>query len=251
MYGEIKGDGVQGTLEEIQYKGLILNAYSGTYVLGVLIMEGDMTSFLRDRLRFFVDLFEQRYGEVLKNWSGCVDDFDAEWIVSNLHSALNYGLALPHTVPSSRKLRGRDATVIKVISEHLDSRGEFYIKDVLRPVANALKTAEEEALDVLIDMHERGVIQPIGVSTILTRQGLGLPGEEGDTWAGTVTDTCERPPEASEIKSTEEEEADEVEKTSEADTTEAKDEAEQFIEEVERLLRENGGTTDEGESSEE
>ncbi len=228
VYGEIKGDGVQGTLEEIQYKGLILNAYSGKYILGVIIMEGEMTGFLRDRLRFFVDIFESQYEDILKDWSGCVDDFDAEWVVSTLHNAINYDWALPHTLNRAAKTKGVERKVVGIIAERLNERGEFHIKDILPDVAQKLKVSEEEALNILLKMHDEGIIQPISISTIVTRQGLGIPGE-GEGEALKIV-----PPES---ENTEQEEE---HRTTEEDTESEprEDDAEQFIEEVERLLRE-------------
>ncbi|MFX1369469.1 MAG: hypothetical protein ACFFAY_12795, partial [Promethearchaeota archaeon] len=89
VYGEIKGTGVAGQLEEVNYQGLKLNSYSGRFVIGILIVEGDMTPLLRERLQFFVETFEDQYEADLEGWTGVVDCFDPEWIVSGLHATFN------------------------------------------------------------------------------------------------------------------------------------------------------------------
>ena len=104
VYGEIKGDGVRGTLEEIQYHGLRLNSYSGEFIIGILILEGEMTPLLRERLQFFVELFENQYDQELDGWTGLIDCFDPEWVVSTLNSAFNYSWLLPHRFGPTQKV---------------------------------------------------------------------------------------------------------------------------------------------------
>jgi DNA-binding Lrp family transcriptional regulator len=174
VYGEIKGDGVRGTLEEIQYHGLRLNSYSGQYIIGILILEGEMTPLLRERLQFFVELFENQYERDLDHWTGLVDCFDPEWVVSTLNAAFNYSWHLPHRFGPTQKVTKTDAKMLDYISAVRDERNEFYIKNLLAPLAEMLEKTEAEVLDRLLLLEERGIIMPIGVQTILQRQGLTL-----------------------------------------------------------------------------
>ena len=174
VYGEIKGDGVRGTLEEIQYHGLRLNSYSGEYIIGILILEGEMTPLLRERLQFFVELFENQYEKDLDGWTGLVDCFDPEWVVSTLNSAFNYAWHLPHRFGPTQKVSKTDARILDYISAVRDERNEFYLKDLLKPLAEMLDKTEAEVLDRLLYLQDRGVIVPIGIQTILQRQGLAL-----------------------------------------------------------------------------
>jgi DNA-binding Lrp family transcriptional regulator len=174
VYGEIKGDGVRGTLEEIQYHGLRLNSYSGEFIIGILILEGEMTPLLRERLQFFVELFENQYEKDLDGWTGLVDCFDPEWVVSTLNSAFNYAWHLPHRFGPTQKVNKNDARILDYISAVRDERNEFYLKNLLGPLAEMLEKTEAEVLDRLLYLQDRGIIVPIGIQTILQRQGLAL-----------------------------------------------------------------------------
>jgi hypothetical protein len=131
VYGEIKGDGVRGTLEEIQYHGLRLNSYSGEFTIGILILEGEMTPLLRERLQFFVELFENQYDKDLTDWTGLIDCFDPEWVVSNLTSAYNYSWLHAHKFGPTQKVAKTDARILDYISAVRDDKGEFYIKNLI------------------------------------------------------------------------------------------------------------------------
>ncbi|MFW9957056.1 MAG: hypothetical protein ACFFCT_03205, partial [Candidatus Odinarchaeota archaeon] len=181
VYGEIKGDGVRGTLEEIQYHGLRLNSYSGDKIIGILILEGEMTPLLKDRLQFFVELFENQYEKDLDGWSGLVDCFDSEWIVSTLNSAFNYAWLLPHRFGPTQKVSKTDARILDYIAAVRDERGEFYIRKLISPLSEMLELTEAQILDRLLTLQERGAIVPVGVQTVLQRQGMGLSdGHEGE-----------------------------------------------------------------------
>ena len=198
VYGEIKGDGVRGTLEEIQYHGLRLNSYSGEKIIGILILEGEMTPLLKDRLQFFVELFENQYEKDLEGWSGLVDCFDSEWIVSTLNSAFNYAWLLPHRFGPTQKVSKTDARILDYIGAVRDERGEFYLRQLLSPLAEMLELSQARVLDRLLTLQDRGAIVPVGVQTVLQRQGMGLSnGQEGED---IISVTLPRPSETAEEK---------------------------------------------------
>jgi hypothetical protein len=233
VYGEIKGDGVRGTLEEIQYHGLRLNSYSGQYIIGILILEGEMTPLLRERLQFFVELFENQYDHDLDGWTGLVDCFDPEWVVSTLNSAFNYAWHLPHRFGPTQKVAKIDAKMLDYIGAIRDERSEFYIKNLLPPLAEMLEKTEAEVLDRLLFLQDRGVIIPIGIQTILQRQGLGL--------ANGADEPVSRPPPAVDEPAEVEEPVEELEfeELSEEMVEEPEpevDEMEAFVQDVESLL---------------
>ncbi|MFX0107072.1 MAG: hypothetical protein ACFE7R_02215 [Candidatus Hodarchaeota archaeon] len=177
VYGEIKGTGVQGSLEEINYQGLRLNSYSGKYIIGIVIVEGEMSPRMRERLQFFVELFEDQYETDLDGWAGYTDCFDPEWVVSNLNSAFNYHWMLPHTISKVAKPRGISAKITKFLQRTL-TNGEFRFADVIGKIADHMGCVEAEAFDNLLRMAEAGIIKPIGIHTVLQRQGLGLAEED-------------------------------------------------------------------------
>ncbi|MHA1423226.1 MAG: hypothetical protein ACTSSD_14130 [Candidatus Thorarchaeota archaeon] len=190
VYGEIKGDGVRGTLEEIQYHGLRLNSYSGEFIIGILILEGEMTPLLKERLQFFVELFENQYDQDLTEWNGLIDCFDPEWVVSTLSSTFNYSWLLAHRFGPTQKVGKTDARILDYISAVRDDRSEFHFRDLLAPLAEMLDITEAEVLDRLLVLQDRGVIAPVSIQTILQRQGMGLA--NGEIGAGTQLELPEK-----------------------------------------------------------
>ncbi len=237
VYGEIKGDGVRGTLEEIQYHGLRLNSYSGEFVIGILILEGEMTPLLKDRLQFFVELFENQYDNELTDWTGLIDCFDPEWVVSTLSSAFNYSWLLAHKFGPTQKVTKSDARVLDYISAVRDDRSEFYFRDLLTPLAEMLDISEAAVLDRLLALQDRGIIVPVSIQTILQRQGMGLA--NGEIGADSIP---------LELPEKEETPVDEVETPEEETVVEAVEEpepaedesdiADDFVKEVESLMEE-------------
>ncbi|MFX1483279.1 MAG: carboxypeptidase-like regulatory domain-containing protein [Promethearchaeota archaeon] len=230
VYGEIKGDGVRGTLEEIQYHGLRLNSYSGQYIIGILILGGEMTPLLRERLQFFVELFENQYEKDLDGWTGVVDCFDPEWVVSTLNSAFNYAWHLPHRFGPTQKVTKNDAKMLDYIGAVRDERGEFYIKDLLIPLSEMLDKTPAQVLDRLLYLQDKGVILPIGIQTILQRQGLALV-DGAEIPAGLIPEDLEYEPLEKEEKVDEQKEEPPKEPEQEVDEMEA------FVQDVESILR--------------
>ncbi|MHA2206190.1 MAG: hypothetical protein ACXABC_10040 [Candidatus Thorarchaeota archaeon] len=180
VYGEIKGNGVRGTLEEIQYHGLRLNSYSGKYVIGILILEGEMTELLRERLQFFIEMFETQYESFLENWLGIIDCFDPEWIVSTINTTFNYTWMLPHRYGKTKRVNRTESKILDAIGKLRNERSEFFIADLLGPISEKLGESEAQTLERLLAMQEKGLIVPIGIQTVLQRQGMGIADGEED-----------------------------------------------------------------------
>ncbi|MCK4566453.1 MAG: hypothetical protein KAU48_04000, partial [Candidatus Thorarchaeota archaeon] len=240
VYGEIKGDGVRGTLEEIQYHGLRLNSYSGEFTIGILILEGEMTPLLRERLQFFLELFENQYDKELTDWTGLIDCFDPEWVVSNLTSAYNYSWFHAHKFGPTQKVAKTDARILDYISAVRDDKGEFYIKNLISPLAEMLDKTEAQVLDRLLYLQDNGMIVPVSIQTILQRQGMGLAnGEIGPDNIVLELPAEEEPkveePEAS-VEETSSETEVEPEPVEESPPAEEVDLADEFVKDVESLM---------------
>ena len=270
VYGEIKGDGVQGSLEEIHYHGLRLNSYNGKYVLGILILDEEISPLMRDRLQFFVELFENEYESHLQGWTGLTDCFDPEWIVTNLVSTFGYSWALPHTIRIADKLSGTERKVLDYIKASLGDKREFLIEDYIAPIAELLHMRKAEAFDVLIRMEESEIFIPISIHTVLQRQGMGMVataedmGEVGEVHVESseepeesmpeeTTEEGEPTPEEVEPEVTEgEEESAEVQTEPQVEEPEKPEEKEEkhvdpkdaFVAEVESLLKKEKDSED-------
>ncbi|MGY5870947.1 MAG: hypothetical protein RTV72_01740 [Candidatus Thorarchaeota archaeon] len=233
VYGEIKGDGVRGTLEEIQYHGLRLNSYSGEFIIGILILEGEMTPLLKERLQFFVELFENQYDQHLTDWNGLIDCFDPEWVVSTLSSAFNYSWLFAHRFGPTQKIGKTDSRILDYISAVRDERSEFYFRDLLTPLAEMLDMTEAEVLDRLLILQDKGIIAPVSIQTILQRQGMGLANGE----IGPDTVMWELPEKEEPEPLDEPPRGDEPDDFVKEDVPEV-DEMDEFVKDVESLLTE-------------
>jgi hypothetical protein len=180
VYSEITGEGgVRGTLEEIHYHGLRLNSYSGQHIIGILILESEMSAILKRRLEFFVEMFESQYESDLEDWMGRVECFDPEWVLSNLLSTLDYYWLLPQKIADEKRIRKENKTILRFLQNNLDEKDEFCIDEILAPLAQELAETEAETLERLLTLQEEGAVEPISVQTLMTRRGLGLSGVEG------------------------------------------------------------------------
>ena len=96
-----------------------------------------------------------------------------------------------------------NARILDYIGAVRDERGEFYLKDLLKPLAEMFEKTEAEILDQLLQLQDKGMIVPVSIQTILQRQGMGL--SNGDSEGITIP----LPPELMEEieKTTEEQEA--------------------------------------------
>jgi hypothetical protein len=156
-------------------------------VIGILILEGEMTKLLRERLQFFIEVFEKHYDMYLEDWDGLIDCFDPEWVVSNLTGSFNYTLLLPHKFGKKRKVSRLDGKILDLIGTRRDNRREFYLRALIEPVAALMGVSEAKALDKLLAMEDRRLIEPISIQTVLQRQGLGLTDGEDETVTAPVS----------------------------------------------------------------
>ncbi|MHA1881944.1 MAG: hypothetical protein ACTSUO_02740 [Candidatus Thorarchaeota archaeon] len=177
VYGEIKGDGVVGTLEVIQYQGLFLHNYSSENLLGILILDEEMSQHLSDRLQWFVEMFENEYERDLHEWTGRTDCFNPEWIVGNLNSVFGYEHHLAHKIVLPEKTKGREKKILELIAKEKNGRGEVFLSDLISPLASLLKEPKEVVYDKLLSIRDKGLLIPISVQNILQRQGMGLVDE--------------------------------------------------------------------------
>jgi len=108
-------------------------------------------------------------------------------VVSNLTGSFNYMWLLPHKFGKKRKVNKLDGKILDLIGTRRDNRREFLLRDLIKPVAALMGDSEARALDKLLAMEDRGLIESIGIQTVLQRQGLGLANGEDETIAAPVS----------------------------------------------------------------
>lgn len=156
MYGAFTGEGGQESVESLKYQGMILNGYSGTHVMGILISEGSLkTNF---DLNSFIASFESEYNDVLAEWRGFVKIFDHEWIVRQLLDSLEYYGNLPLEVAIPKPEKQQYRKVVDFLRLVRDREGRFLIRKVLPGLKKFLNTSEVYVLDLLMMMQKDGVI---------------------------------------------------------------------------------------------
>ena len=251
MHTEMDENGEQGVFEELNYSGLRVNSREGNYVMAILIGRKTMPTPLRDALQKFVDKFEKHYAQDLKGWSGLMDGFDQEWIISTLYDTLHYHIVLPHTLAADadRRAKGVEKKVVKIIQQILREgttpSKEFCIADSIAQIAKKIHRSEAEVLDILTKMEQRRLIVPIPLSRLM--QSSIYVSETP------VTDTGETGDSSVEEESLDEDTAaPDGEPSHTEDTTEPteSDSIESFIMEVEKLLTEKSKTSSETEVDE-
>ena len=174
VYGEITGGGERGTLEEIQYHDLRLNSFSGQYIVGVLISEGEISTEMRFKLKQFVEKFEDHFKDLLTDWEGLLDGFDPQWIVKTLYDSFEFQWMLPHTINESKKVKGIEKKVRDILMKHKNSKGFIFLADVLADVSLAIGKSRAETLDILLKMVKRDCLTPIDISADAYRVGSSI-----------------------------------------------------------------------------
>jgi len=94
---------------------------------------------------------------------------------------------LPHKFGKKRKVSKLDGKILDLIGTRRDNRREFDLRGLIKPVAALMGASEAKALDKLLIMEDRGFIEPIGIQTVLQRQGLGLANGEDETITAPVS----------------------------------------------------------------
>lgn len=169
MYGAFTGEGGQESLESLKYQGMVLNGYSGSHVIGILISEGSLkTSF---DLNDFIASFEQEYSDVLEEWRGFVKLFDHEWIVQQLLASLGYYCNLPLEVAMPKPEKQQYRKVIDFLRLVRGKDGRFLIRKVLPGLKKFLNTSEAYVLDLLVMMQKDGVISNVPLDDYVSDDG--------------------------------------------------------------------------------
>ncbi|MHA1636561.1 MAG: hypothetical protein ACTSUB_00955, partial [Candidatus Thorarchaeota archaeon] len=253
VYGEIKGDGDRGTLEVLQYQGLYLNNYSGEHIIGMLILEEEMSPLMMARLEAFVEMFEIQYDSDLTGWTGIIDCFNPEWIVETLYGLLEYDLLVPHRLLPSKKIRGIQKKVVGIVASELNELKEFSLRDIIPSITSKFNISDEEAFDILMGLRDLGYLIPISIQNILLRQGMGLVNgdkdEDMDPESDSVVADSKELDEESETRDITKDADTEnsVEKTEEVPEEPVLSEEDKFLSDVEKILEDDKdeGSTDE------
>ncbi|MCK5240445.1 MAG: hypothetical protein KAR33_12890, partial [Candidatus Thorarchaeota archaeon] len=165
MYGEFTGDGTQESVESLKYQSMTLNGFTGNYIVGILISEGNIkTSF---NLNDFINSFESKYEDVLKDWRGLIKIFDRNWIVKQIFDSLGYYDNLPFVVSSQKPEKKQYRKVVDFVRIISEGHGMFLIRKVLMGLKKFLNMSEAHTLDVLMMMKNEGVISHVPVEYII------------------------------------------------------------------------------------
>lgn len=164
MYAEFTGEGEDGNIESLKYQGMIVNGFTGNHTMGILIADGDIsTSFILSK---FIEAFESRYENVLKNWDGIMSFFEPEWIVKQLYDEIGYFSNLPFIV-SSKKPKKLYSKPMVFLQARCNSHYRFLIRNVLADLKKFLDISEANTFDVLMMLKLEGLISHTPIEDIL------------------------------------------------------------------------------------
>jgi DNA-binding Lrp family transcriptional regulator len=135
-----------------------------------------------------------------------------------------------------------DAKILDYIGAVRDDRSEFYIKDLVAPLSEMLDRSPAQVLDRLLLLEDKGIIVPIGIQTILQRQGLALVNGAEEFPASVESEPVEE-------LEYEEMEADPVEEPTDEEKTDI-DPMEAFVQDVESLLEKEAKDEDKPDADE-
>jgi len=175
MYGEFTGDYKQESVESLKYQGMNLDGFSGKYVLGILISDGNLET--KFDLTDFINTFEKEYEDVLADWKGFMMIFDHKWIVTQLLDSIGYYSNLPFVVSVQKPEKQQYRKVVDFLRLVRDRDGEFLIGKVLPGLQKFLNTSEAYVLDIMMMMKKDGVISNSSIEDYISHDSGKLISE--------------------------------------------------------------------------
>ncbi len=166
--GLANGEKEEATLRELTYEGFRILIHDGQFVRNALVLSGQPSDQLRNRLENFTSAFEQRYHSDFENWAGRVDQFNgASDLVEEIFLI---SLRHPHSVakrkPRNVQLTSLESDIYKLSKELTLDREYVFLGQILSTYLTAAKTDKREALMAIYQLRVKGVFNPIQLDPI-------------------------------------------------------------------------------------
>jgi hypothetical protein len=166
--GLANGEKEEATLRELTYEGFRILIHDGHFVRNALVLSGNPSDQLRERLENFTTAFEKRYRKDFENWAGRVDQFNgASDLVEEIFLI---SLRHPHSVakrkPRNVQLTSLESDIYKLSKELTLDREYVFLGQILSTYLTAAKTDKREALMSIYQLRIKGVFVPIQLDPI-------------------------------------------------------------------------------------
>ena len=166
--GLANGEKEEATLRELTYEGFRILIHDGQFVRNALVLSGQPSDQLRNRLENFTTAFEKRYRKDFENWAGRVDQFNgASDLVEEIFLI---SLRHPHSVakrkPRNVQLNSLESDIYKLSKELTIDRDYVFLGQILSTYLTAAKTDKREALMAIYQLRVKSVFVPIQLDPI-------------------------------------------------------------------------------------
>ncbi|MHA1642883.1 MAG: hypothetical protein ACTSVX_09145, partial [Promethearchaeota archaeon] len=171
------------TLNEIAYGDKMILIADGEYIRVALVLSKEPSIHMRENVTSFIELFENKYKDVLANWRGALSPFrDVGFLIDEIFDT---SIILPHQITfqfnTAKDVKSTQARDILKISQSCveDSGREFiFIATLLN---RAIEETNMDIAEIFIgikELREKKILVPIEISEIevqpISQQELAL-----------------------------------------------------------------------------
>ncbi len=149
-------------LRDITYQGFKILLHDGTFVRTALVLSGDPSPQLRERLEIFTSKFEEQYKGYFDHWTGRIDQFNsASHLVEEIFVV---SLRLPHRVaprrPRGVSLSDLENRLYKIAKELTKDREYLFLGQIADTYLAAAKEDKLEVFMALFVLRQKTLLIP-------------------------------------------------------------------------------------------
>ncbi|MHA1197723.1 MAG: hypothetical protein ACTSSM_16745 [Promethearchaeota archaeon] len=163
------------TLNEIAYGDKMILIADGEYIRVALVLSKEPSIHMRENVTSFIELFENKYKDVLANWRGALSPFrDVGFLIDEIFDT---SIILPHQITfqfnTAKDVKSTQAREILKISQSCveDSGREFiFIATLLN---RAIEETNMDIAEIFIgikELREKKILVPIEISEIEVKE---------------------------------------------------------------------------------
>ncbi|MFX1474916.1 MAG: hypothetical protein ACFFCO_05480 [Promethearchaeota archaeon] len=159
-------------LRDITYQGFKILLHDGKFVRTALVLSGDPSPQLRDRLEVFTTKFEEQYRGYFDHWTGRIDYFNsASHLVEEIFIV---SLRLPHRVAPRRSrgvsLSDLENRLYKIAKELTKDREYLFLGQIADTYMAAAKEDKLEVFMALFVLRQKSLLIPWEITPSISRE---------------------------------------------------------------------------------
>ncbi|MBY9005496.1 MAG: hypothetical protein KGD63_01935, partial [Candidatus Lokiarchaeota archaeon] len=145
-------------LDYDQYKVLIKD---GLFIRVAMILDKEPSNYLQDSIVEFINEFEARYSDILKNFIGRITQFQTS--IDLINKYFNVSLIYPHCINRkhlSIEMTSFQKEIMKLAQQLESTKGQFYISELINYIASEKSDElKEKIIANIIDLRQSGLIK--------------------------------------------------------------------------------------------